>query len=170
MPSPVGASEKPKLLFEIVGESAPDDWVLEGNVAVAEQLYKEQQESKKIQPIVFVPKLAPPIKEEVKPRNTKFAKGQCTDYVARKVIITWRGNANQWLRNAAAQGYRVDKVPVVGSILVTNESRYGHVAYIEEVNGEGIYISEWNYVGRYKLTYRTIPLNSPVFKGVIHVD
>jgi hypothetical protein len=99
---------------------------------------------------------------------TRFAPGYCTDYVARKVQVTWYGNANQWIANAKAQGYTVNKDPVAGSILVTRESRLGHVSYIEKVEGDKVYISEWNYAGRYKLTYRTLDINNPIIQGVIH--
>lgn len=105
----------------------------------------------------------------VRPR-TKFSGGWCTDYVARKAPVTWRGNANRWIANAKAQGYQVDKIPKEGDILVTNESRrYGHVTYIEKVEGNLVTISEWNYAGRYKLTYRTIDISSRIVMGVIHI-
>ena len=103
-------------------------------------------------------------------RKTGFAKGQCTDYVAQKVAVTWRGNANRWVANASAQGYQVDRTPAAGSILVTNESRYGHVAYIESANGDNFTISEWNYAGRYRKTTRTLSANDPRIVGVIHLN
>lgn len=103
-------------------------------------------------------------------RKTKFAPGQCTDYVARRVPVTWRGNANRWDDNARAQGYVVDKNPVAGAILVTNESRAGHVAYIESVDGSKVTFSEWNVAGRYKLTTRTLDITDRVIVGVIHVQ
>lgn len=115
--------------------------------------------------------------EKVQPDSTtlgrnnttnRFARGQCTDYVARKTKVTWFGNANQWIRNAKAQGYLVDKNPAVGSILVTNESRWGHVTYIESVQGTTVTISEWNYRGRYVTTYRTLDISDPIIKGIIH--
>lgn len=103
-------------------------------------------------------------------RNNNFAKGQCTDYVARKVPVTWRGNANRWIANAKAQGYKVDKIPSPGNILVSSESWYGHVMYIESVNGSKVTISEWNYAGLYKTTIRTLDISDPKVKGVIHIN
>lgn len=102
--------------------------------------------------------------------NHKFASGYCTDYVARKVPgIKWGGNANQWIRNSKAFGAVTNMNPVPGAILVTNEnSRYGHVAYIEKVVGSKVYISEWNYEGLYKTTNRVIDINDNRVKGVIH--
>jgi len=115
--------------------------------------------------------------EKVQPRSSttgwnyttsRFARGQCTDYVARKAKVTWFGNANRWITNAKAQGYVVDKNPVVGSILVTAESRWGHVTYIESVQGTTVTISEWNYRGKYVTTYRTFDISDPIIKGIIH--
>lgn len=102
--------------------------------------------------------------------NHKFAAGYCTDYVARKVPgITWGGNANRWIANSKAHGATVDRNPVAGAILVTNEnSRYGHVAYIESVDGDDVTISEWNYAGLYKKTVRTLDIDDSRIKGVIH--
>lgn len=101
-------------------------------------------------------------------RNTAFARGQCTDYVAQKTTVTWRGNASKWIPNARSQGYVVDKNPTVGGILVTGESRYGHVTYIEKVEGTKVTISEWNFAGKYKLTIRTLDISNPVIRGIIH--
>ena len=100
--------------------------------------------------------------------SNKFARGQCTDYVARQVKVTWRGNANMWMRNAGAQGYKVDQNPVAGAIIQTNESRWGHVGYIESVNGKMVTFSEWNYKGPYIKTVRTLSMDDSRVKGIIH--
>lgn len=100
--------------------------------------------------------------------TTRFAAGNCTDYVARRVTVSWGGNANQWIRNASADGFIVDRNPQAGAILVTSESRYGHVAYIEKVEGTQVYISEWNYVGPFKLSHRILDISNPIIKGIIH--
>ena len=101
--------------------------------------------------------------------SNKFAPGHCTAYVASKVKVYWLGNANQWMRNAKAAGATVDQNPVPGAILVTNEnSRYGHVMYIESVNGTKVTASEWNYAGLFKKTTRTLDMNDSRVKGVIH--
>jgi surface antigen len=64
----------------------------------------------------------------------------------------------------------VDRTPAVGGILVTNESWYGHVAYIESVEGDTFTISEWNYAGRYIKTIRTFSVNDRRIVGIIHVE
>jgi surface antigen len=90
--------------------------------------------------------------------------------VARKVPgITWGGNANRWIANSKAAGATVDRNPVAGAILVTNENRrYGHVAYIEKVVGSTVYFSEWNYAGLYKTTNRSMEISDSRLKGIIH--
>lgn len=100
--------------------------------------------------------------------KTKFALGYCTDYVARQTSVTWRGNANQWANNAKKAGREVNKTPVAGAILQTNESRIGHVAYIESVVGDTMTISEWNYAGRGVKTTRTLSVNDSRVVAIIH--
>ncbi len=54
------------------------------------------------------------------------------------------GNANQWDDNARAAGLTVDNNPTPGSIAVSNNGFYGHVMYVEAVNGNQIYIQQYN--------------------------
>lgn len=98
----------------------------------------------------------------------KFVKCQCTDYVSRKVFVPWGGNANRWIANSKAYGAVIDRKPVAGAILVTNESRYGHVMYIESVSGSKVTASEWNYKGPCILTTRTFDISDKRIQGVIH--
>ncbi len=100
--------------------------------------------------------------------SNKFAAGQCTAYVAGKVGVYWRGNANMWATNARKAGATVDRHPVAGAIIQTGESKWGHVGYIESVNGDQITFSEWNYKGPYIRTVRTLSINSPMVKAIIH--
>ncbi len=103
--------------------------------------------------------------------TTRFAPGQCTDYVARALPgkVTWRGNANMWAANARAQGVLVNRIPVAGAIIQTNENpRYGHVGYIESVNGTKVTFSEWNYKGPYIKTTRTMDISDSRIKAIIH--
>ena len=74
-----------------------------------------------------------------------FPWGQCTYYVARRRNIPWGGNARNWLTNASAYGAKIGKVPIVGAIVVTSESRYGHVALVEQISGDNFLVSEMNY-------------------------
>lgn len=131
-------------------------------------------------PVPAAPKPATPSAPAAKPSipvavkitgSHRFAPGQCTDYVAHRMVIPWGGNANQWIANSRAYGAYTDKKPAVGAILVTNEnSRYGHVAYIESVSGNTFTISEWNYAGKYKKTIRTFTVGDPRIRGIIHYN
>ncbi len=100
--------------------------------------------------------------------SNKFARGQCTDYVARQTKVYWRGNANMWATNAKKAGATVNRTPSVGAIIQTNESRWGHVGYIEKVSGDQVTFSEWNYAGPYVKTVRTLSVNDPKVKAIIH--
>lgn len=82
-----------------------------------------------------------------------MCKRQCVSYAAFKVdqaygnMPNWGGygNANQWDDNARRMGIPVSGVPKVGSVGVVNSGAYGHVAWIESVNGDGtLTISQFN--------------------------
>lgn len=133
------------------------------------EFYKFVMEPKYQKPILKKKITYNKTKQMLTKRITRFAPGYCTDYVARKVPVTWSGNANRWVYNASNQGYTVNKIPQAGAILVTSEGPLGHVAYIESVSGNKIQISEWNYSGLYKTTVRTLDINSKVIKGIIHL-
>jgi surface antigen/LysM repeat protein len=100
--------------------------------------------------------------------SNKFARGQCTDYAAQHARVYWRGNANMWASNARAAGATVNRTPSVGAIIQTGESKWGHVGVIEAVNGDQVTFGEWNYAGPYKYTRRTLSINNPVVKAIIH--
>mgnify|MGYP002397835056 CR=1 FL=1 len=166
-PSYTIAEEKPALVT--VAAPVIENWVISKDDITPEQskeLYQNWQKAK----VAVAPKPKVVVTSTDKTRKTKFAGGNCTDYVARKVEVTWRGNANRWLPNAAAQGYRTDKVPEPGAILVTNESRYGHVSYIESVSGEVVTVSEWNVGGKYVKTIREFNINDKRIVGIIHTS
>lgn len=100
--------------------------------------------------------------------SNKFARGQCTDYAAQHAKVYWRGNANMWATNARKAGATVNMTPSVGAIIQTSESRYGHVGVIESVSGNQVTFGEWNYAGPYKYTRRTLSINDPKVKAIIH--
>jgi surface antigen len=104
-----------------------------------------------------------------------FYAGQCTAYVAARFPVTWRGNAIEWAAAARAQGYLVNKEPAPGAILQTTENSWGskgagHVAYIDAVVDGQMFISEQNYQGWGIVSKRTLPLDSPLIRAVIHRD
>lgn len=97
-----------------------------------------------------------------------FPRGYCTWYVASKRKITFGGNAKAWLKNGKAAGYATGSSPAVGAVVVTNESSYGHVAYVEEVKGGQFRVSEMNYKGFGVRSERWIPIGSGSVKGFIY--
>jgi surface antigen/peptidoglycan hydrolase CwlO-like protein len=54
------------------------------------------------------------------------------------------GNANQWDDNARSSGIPVDSTPTPGSIAISNAGAYGHAMYVEAVNGDQIYVQQYN--------------------------
>lgn len=97
-----------------------------------------------------------------------YAAGPCTwwAYERRKQMgigtPSYLGNGGQWWSTAPSYGLRVDHSPQVGaalSFLPGQEgasSPWGHVAVVEQVNGNSILISESNVAGLYTITYRTL--------------
>ena len=65
-----------------------------------------------------------------------YSYGYCTYFVAsRRSVPSMWGNASAWYYNAQASGYAVGSTPQVGAIAWTAAGYYGHVAYVEAVNG-----------------------------------
>ena len=95
--------------------------------------------------------------------------GYCTYYAAtRRAIPTSWGNAGQWLNSAKRAGYTTGSEPAPGAIVVTRESWWGHVAYVESVSGSSFTVSEMNYSGWGVVSHRTISANDSVIKGFVY--
>ncbi|MGR3742450.1 CHAP domain-containing protein [Companilactobacillus sp. DQM5] len=85
-----------------------------------------------------------------------YPAGQCTWYVKNRAswVGNYWGNAANWANSARAAGFLVNGTPEVGSVAVfapgvAYASAYGHVAYVESVNGNGtVTISEANFAGQ----------------------
>ena len=90
--------------------------------------------------------------------GNRFAYGYCTWYVFNRVpYIPWLGDAWQWFGAAQSNGWPTGQSPRPGSIMVTWESSWGHVAYVESVNGDGSWtVSEMNFRGWDQVDTRTI--------------
>jgi surface antigen len=95
--------------------------------------------------------------------------GYCTYYVAtvRRVPANW-GDAKRWLYSARNSGYATGSTPAAGAIVVTSESWWGHVAFVESVNGNSITISEMNARGWGVVSRRTISAYGGVVRGYIY--
>jgi len=99
----------------------------------------------------------------------RFAFGYCTWYVANKRYIPWLGNAIDWWPNARAYGQPEGQIPRVGAVMVTRESSFGHVAYVEAVNADGSwFVSEMNFVGWDRVSTRTIRPGQVPLVGFIY--
>ena len=98
----------------------------------------------------------------------RFPYGYCTWYVSQRRYIPWGGNAGSWLANARASGKATGSTPRPGAIMVSSESRWGHVAIVESVKGSSFTISEMNYSGFGRKSTRTLPTGSRVVRGFIY--
>lgn len=92
-----------------------------------------------------------------------YAFRNCTDWVAWRVKIdkgfapAGLGNAKTWDDRAPAYGYGVGSTPRQGAAAVSNAGYYGHVMYVESVNGDGtITVSDYNRAGTGKYDINTI--------------
>jgi surface antigen len=67
-----------------------------------------------------------------------------------------RGNANEWDNDARAAGIPVDSNPTPGSIAISNAGAFGHAMYVEAVNGDRIYVQQYNQqlTGQYSEGWR----------------
>lgn len=78
---------------------------------------------------------------------------ECVSYTAWRVYNSgrnmpyWggRGNANEWPGNARAAGIPVDGNPRVGDVAISMSGYYGHAMYVEAVDGNRVYVSQYNY-------------------------
>lgn len=75
---------------------------------------------------------------------------ECVSYTGWKayevygVVLAW-GNAYSWDDRARAAGYTVDHTPAAGTIGQVDGGAYGHVFWVESVNGDGsINVTEYN--------------------------
>lgn len=77
-----------------------------------------------------------------------YSFGQCTYYVAtRRYVPKGWGNASEWLGHAKAAGFHTDNIPVNGAIAWSSVGWVGHVAYVEQVAGGKVLITEMNNWG-----------------------
>lgn len=76
---------------------------------------------------------------------------QCVSYAAWKVQERWGitirnwGNASSWGAYASSNGYVVNNTPAAGTVGYSTSGIYGHVVWVESVNGNGtINLTEYN--------------------------
>jgi surface antigen len=101
--------------------------------------------------------------------NNGYPYGYCTYYVAsRRYVPAQWGDAKNWLNSASRAGYSTGSAPAVGAIVVTKESWWGHVAFVESVDGDSITISEMNAKGWGVVDRRTMSAYGGVVRGYIY--
>ncbi len=89
---------------------------------------------------------------------------ECVSYTAWKVqqrygyMPYWggRGNANQWPGNARAAGIHTSSTPRAGTVAVMSGGYYGHVAWVESVNGNSVRVSQYNWGVRGEYSEMTV--------------
>ena len=100
--------------------------------------------------------------------------GQCVDWALRmrpdlQPYALSLGNANTWAAGAAKAGFVVNRTPAAGAIFQTSSGWYGHVGYVEAVNGDGsITVTEMNYGIPYRVIRATIPASAVGNFNYIH--
>ncbi|MBR2994817.1 LysM peptidoglycan-binding domain-containing protein [Candidatus Saccharibacteria bacterium] len=100
-----------------------------------------------------------------------YGRGQCTQWAwyNRQDLPSNLGNANTWATRAAAAGYVVDHNPAPGAVFQSSAGWYGHVGYVEAVNGDGsIIATEMNYGIPYRVIRSTIPASTAANLFYIH--
>lgn len=95
---------------------------------------------------------------------------ECVSFVAHRLekingfkIPGAYGNAYEWGSRAQSEGYRVDKIPQLGSIAWW---RSGHVAWVSEIKGNNVVIEEYNFGYNHRYNMRIVPIAT--IDGFIH--
>ncbi len=103
-----------------------------------------------------------------------FAWGNCTWYVAQHKSVSWRGNANQWMRNAKSAGVKTGQTPIPGAIIQFSgrgyNRSYGHVGIVADVTDDEIIVKDMNYRSINEVTIRKISKNDSSIDGYIYAD
>ena len=110
------------------------------NPVVADKLYKDWTKEQEL-------------------KKKRVNSGYCSCVIFSKAMTGYTqsvGAARNWPKNSS--------IPVVGGVVITNESRAGHVAVITAVYPDRIEVIEANY-SRCRKSTRTILLSSPVILG-----
>jgi surface antigen len=91
----------------------------------------------------------------------------CTSYVAWRsarmgLEVPGLGNGGQWANNSwRHRELSTGTTPRIGSFAVFTTGGYGHVAYVEDVSGDEVLISEYNFVADGVHSRRWIPSTQP---------
>ncbi len=118
-------------------------------------------------PIQVKPPPKPVIKRKIKRKvATAYKAYKTTGYNACSCVLAARAKSGinvgpiGFARNHPINNYN----PQVGAVIITNESKAGHVGVVIAVQGEAITIWEGNY-RPCQISTRTISQNNPVIRG-----
>jgi hypothetical protein len=97
-----------------------------------------------------------------------FPFGWCTYYVSTKRYIPWSGDAITWYGSAQARSWPVGHEPRVGAIMVSRDSAWGHVAYVEAADSSCWTVSEMNFHGFGVVDQRHVCMGQVPLVGFIY--
>jgi surface antigen len=107
-------------------------------------------------------KASPTTKHLITAPANWFKSNQCTGYVASKRPVGRWNNASEWYWQAQRDGWSTGEIPQSGAIGVARSGN--HVVYVEQVDGNRIYLSERNY--DYNGSYRERWANANEFRYI----
>lgn len=103
-----------------------------------------------------------------------FAWGNCTWYVGQNKSVTWRWNANAWMKNAKAAGVKTWQKAIPWAIIQFSgrgyNRYYGHVGIVADVTDDYVIVKDMNYRRINEVTIRKIPKDDASIDGYIYVD
>lgn len=97
------------------------------------------------------------------PDQWGYCTRQCVSYAAWAVSYSGReapyfyGNAKDWVQAARNAGVPVYTYPEPGDVAISTAGAWGHAMYVEAVNGNEIYVSQYNQqlTGQFSTQWRT---------------
>lgn len=84
------------------------------------------------------------------PDRWGYCTRQCVSYAAWAVEASGRdapmyyGNAKDWVAKAYARGVQVSRTPQPGDVAISTSGTWGHAMYVEKVEADRIYVSQYN--------------------------
>lgn len=106
---------------------------------------------------------APGCNDNDGPDRWGYCTRQCVSYAAWAVEASGRrapryyGNAKDWVGAAYHDGITVTRDPQPGDVAISTAGTWGHAAYVEAVDGDKIYVSQYNQHlnGEFSYQWRT---------------
>lgn len=102
------------------------------------------------------------------PNCTTYAYGRAWELLGTRPNLSTRDAHYFWGDNIRSQTYPYGQEPRVGAIVCWNSGELGHVAIVEEIQGDKILISESVWKGSYFNT-RWIAKSTPSLQGYIYI-